>query len=207
MAFALPACASHETVTFVMDDNRGEHTSAISRVTQIEERFGGRWEASITLHPKQREQAEAWAGALTKGINNAFYLSPPHTTKMIYEASTGASPGAPKVNGATQKGTTLVTDGWTTGFVIKWGDYIEVPANGYSWLLKNIGGDVTATGAGGDAELDVWPPLYWAPDDNAVIRTSNPRAEMLLKRPRHEIEVNRFEIYRQSFECFQWIRG
>ena len=207
MVFALPACASHDSVTFITDDNRGEHTSAISRVTQIEARFGGRWEASITLHPKQRADAMAWAGALTKGINTAFYLSPPHTSQMIYEAATGTSPGDPKVKGASQKGTTLVTDGWTTGFVIKCGDYIEVPANGYSWLLQNIGDDVTATGAGGDAELEVWPPLYWAPSDNAVIRTSNPRAEMLMRRPRHEITANRFQTYRQSFECFQWIRG
>lgn len=207
MAFTLPSCASHDTVEFFAQDNREVHRSALSGVTQVESRYGGRWEASITLHPKQRADAMAWAGALVRGITTAFYLSPPHTAQMIYEAATGTSPGAPKVKGASQRGTALVTDGWTTGYVVKHGDYFEVPANGYSWLLQNVGGDVTATGAGGDAEFEIWPPLYWAPDDNAVIRTSNPRAEMLLAKPRHGVTANRFEIYRQSFECFQWIRG
>ncbi len=206
MVFALPSCTVHDKVRLLAADNREIHQSAITKVTQVEQRDGAHWKAIITLALKERAAAEEWAAKLIRGINEPFYLSPPGSGVMLHEAATGMSPGAPLVKGASQVGTSLVTDGWTEDFVIKTGDWIETTANGISWLFKHIGDDVTATGASGDATLTIWPPAYHAASDNSSIRVSSPRAEMLLTTPEHEIDVDRFGIYRQSFNCFQWVR-
>lgn len=206
MVFALPACATHDRIRFIAIDNREIHRSGITGATQIEARTGSRWEVEITLHPKERAAAQEWHGKLLRGMRTPFYITPPNTTQMLYQASDGVSPGSPLVKGADQTGTSLITDGWTEGFVIKTGDYIEVSAGGYSWLLMHEGDDVTASGPSGDATLTVFPPITTSPADNAVIRTSSPRCEMILRSPEQGLDIDRFGIYRQSFEAFQWIR-
>lgn len=77
-----------------------------------------------------------------------------------------ASPGTPRVNGAGQGGTSLVTDGWTPGIVIPKRYYLSMVVSGRRYVHRTTAA-VTATG--GAATLPLFPPLRIAPADNTLI--------------------------------------
>lgn len=83
----------------------------------------------------------------------------------------GAGGGTPLVNGASQTGSSLVTDGWPASTtVLKAGDVIRVA--GVNQVLS-LTADAVSNGSG-QATLAINPPLYSSasPGDNAVITTN-----------------------------------
>lgn len=84
----------------------------------------------------------------------------------------GAGGGTPVVNGASQTGTSLVTDGWSTGVtdVVKTGDVIKI--SGLTPLYE-ITADANSDGSG-NATLSIYPsiPTGSSPADNAPITRS-----------------------------------
>lgn len=88
----------------------------------------------------------------------------------------GSAPGAPLVNGASQTGTTLTTDGWTVSQadILLPGDLFAV--NGE---LKRIV-EAVDSDASGEATLTFEPPLRTAPADNVALTTTNPTTTFAL---------------------------
>lgn len=100
-----------------------------------------------------------------EGQSNAFRLPLPE-----YAApSTGYVGAAGLVNGASQVGNSLITDGWTASAAIfKRGDYFNINDE-----LKLITADVSANGSG-QATLLFEPSIRVSPADNLALGVSNP---------------------------------
>jgi hypothetical protein len=135
---------------------------------QVYQHQGQWWEGEATLPPMLRAAAEPWLAAFASlmGRRGTLLFGDPDGKTWI-----GTGPGAPLVNGASQTGNSLITDGWTASMTIKAGNYIQL-GSGSSQRLYKILKDVVADGAG-NATLDIFPRLRESPADNAAITTSN----------------------------------
>lgn len=140
--------------------------SPFSYVSQVQQFAGQIWFADITLASMNRASAEAWISFLLKlnGRQGTFLLGDPSKA-----TPRGSVPGTPLVNGGSQSGQTLVTDGWTAGQtgVLKKGDMIQLGQRIYSVL-----DDVDSDGSG-NATFDIWPRLRESPSDNSSVITSS----------------------------------
>lgn len=84
----------------------------------------------------------------------------------------GAGGGTPLVNGASQTGSSLVTDGWSASItgIVKAGDVIRIAGLNVLYRVRN---DENSDG-GGNVTLDITPPIPSgsSPADNAAITRS-----------------------------------
>jgi hypothetical protein len=103
--------------------------------------------------------------AQLEGQANAFRFSPPE----YVSPSTGYAGAAGLVNGASQTGKSLITDGWTaSAAVFKAGDFFTVNDE-----FKVLTADATANGSG-QVTLAFEPALRASPADNAALTIVNP---------------------------------
>lgn len=128
---------------------------------------GKKWLATITLPPMKRADAQVWDGFFTSlnGPEGTFYLGDPKA-----ETPLGYAGGTPKVNGASQVGGSLVTDGWDASItgILKAGDWLQI-----SNRLYKVKQDVNSDGSG-NATIDIFPDVRSpAPADNETIITQS----------------------------------
>ena len=111
----------------------------------------------------------------------------------------GIATGTPLVNGASQTGNTLVTDGWTTGItnIMRAGDYFHFDTPTSKRELKMITADVNSDG-GGNATLTFEPPLRESPANNAALVVSSASCIMLLSAD----SVARWQNHPAAFSSF-----
>lgn len=150
----------------------GVSQSPFTAAQQVYRYTGQYWEADVTLPPMKRADAEYWISFLLKldGAFGTFLMGDPNGA-----TARGIATGTPLVNGASQTGNELLTDGWTanqTG-ILKAGDYIQLGSAASSRLHKVLE-DVNSN-ASGQATLTLFPALRSSPSDNAAITVSNPR--------------------------------
>lgn len=90
----------------------------------------------------------------------------------------GSGAGTPQVDGASQTGSTLHTDGWTASQsgVLLAGDIIR--SVGVPYVME-VQADVDSD-SGGDADVLINPPIWNAPDDDAAITTTGVRFTCVL---------------------------
>jgi len=129
-------------------------------------------QARVTLPPMTRAGGAAdWVAALRSldGPLGTFYLG-----DTAWSTPRGVGTGTPLVNGASQTGEDLVTDGWTAGQtgIMKRGDWIQL-GTGSSSRLYMVVADVNSNGSG-QATLTIRPKLRSSPADNAPIVVNNP---------------------------------
>jgi hypothetical protein len=107
--------------------------------------------------------------------------------------------GTPVINGASQTGSELITDGWTadTTGILKAGDYIQLGTGSTARLYKVLD-DVDSDGSG-NATFDIWPNLRSSPDDNATITVSNCKSVFRLTTNVTDISINQASIYGLTF--------
>lgn len=117
------------------------------------------------------DNPSTFAGALRafllqlQGMANSFRLPLPEYTGP----STGYIGAAGLVNGASQTGNSLITDGWTASAAIfKVGDYFNINDE-----LKVITANATANGSG-QVTLAFEPAIRTSPADNLVLGIANP---------------------------------
>lgn len=131
----------------------------------------GWWECQITFPPiVGTTNINAWRSFIAKsrGAANDFQV-PVDPTAQSASAST------PLVNGASQTGRTLNTDGWPLSTtVLQAGEYVTIN-NQLLQLTENI----TSNGSG-VATLTFEPPVRVSPADNAAIEYKNPFCLMYL---------------------------
>jgi len=163
-----PSASSWEIIS-----NARQFVSPLTGAIQTAQRGGTRWRATLTfdnLTGADRAVMQAFLAQL-QGTANNFYL-----TDHSYTRRADGS-GTPRVNGASQTGNQLVTDGWTSGtYAFLRGDLFTV--NGE---LKMAVADATISA--GAATVDFVPELREAPADNATLTISAPTGIFRLINP------------------------
>lgn len=159
--------------SFGLRSNTQMFRSPLSGTVQTLEHPGSRWFATYTYRPRSRAEARQMKAFLTSlsGMAGRFFGFDP-------EALTprGIGTGTPLVKGASQSGSSLITDGWTintTGILLA-GDFFTV--NGE---LKMLTADANSNGSG-EATLAFKPSLRASPADNAPLTVNSATCTMML---------------------------
>jgi hypothetical protein len=150
-------------------DNTAIFTSPLSGTTRTLARPGGRWRQTLTVQGLQDQPAiEAFVFRLNGAEHRA--LLPDFGYKRQ-----GAGGGTPRVNGASQTGLSLVTDGWPAStLVLKAGDRI-----GSSGQMLVVTQDATTNGSG-QVTLQLAHPIRVAPANDSLIEIDAPTARYIL---------------------------
>ena len=141
--------------------------------TQKQEHAGQRWEMDLEMPPMTKADAGQWIAFLVSlnGKQGTVLVPDPDRT-----APQGVGTGTPLVDGASQSGAVLVTNGWTisTTAIMSAGDLIQVGNYSYMVLV-----DANSDGSG-TATLDIWPDLRSSPANDAAITVNNCKTLMQL---------------------------
>jgi hypothetical protein len=144
----------------------GVHESPYTLQDEVQVHPGQRLRAAVEIVGMARADAAVWIAALMslKGRQGTFYLG-----DTAYKTSRGVATGTPLVMGASQTGSSLITDGWTTSQtgIVKAGDWLQIGTTS-ARRLHMVLIDANSNGSG-QATLELWPNLREAPADNAVI--------------------------------------
>jgi hypothetical protein len=177
--------------------------SPFSLVSQAQISGGQQWAGTVTLPPMMRASAEPWVSALISlnGIEGSFLAG--DTANLTPR---GIGTGTPLVNGGSQTGYDLVTDGWTAGQtgIMKAGDWLQLGSGSTSRLYK-VMVDANSDGSG-NATLTLWPKLRSSPANNAAITVNSPKGRFMLA---EEVEwsINEAKVYEGlSFEIVEDLR-
>lgn len=173
----------------------GTSASPFTGVQQVYAYTGQFWEVDVTLRPMSRDEAELWITFFMKlrGAYGTFLMGDPNGA-----TARGVATGTPLVNGASQTGSSLITDGWTAGVtnILKAGDYIQLGSAGTSRLYKVLD-DVNSDGSG-NATLNIWPSLRSSPTNNAPIIVSDCKSVFRLSTP-NTWDIREAQIYGINF--------
>lgn len=166
MSITLPTTPGLRSFTPRLISARSEIRPAFGGGVQRISRTGSRWAANCTLPPMTTATAMDWSDLLHE--TDTCILNVPEPGLVV------GAPGAPLVNGASQAGSTLVTDGWTAGYTIPKDKWFSVSVSGLLYLYKTTAAVVATTGA---ASLPIRPMLRASPADNAVINVNPAKIE------------------------------
>jgi hypothetical protein len=141
----------------------------------------GWWECQITFPPiVGTSRINAWRAFIAKsrGAANDFQVP-------VDPVAQSASTATPLVNGGSQTGRTLNTDGWPLSTtVLQAGQYVTIN-NQLLQLTENV----TSNGSG-VATLTFEPPVRVSPSDNAAIEYKNPFCLMyMVEEPTLSVEA------------------
>jgi len=172
-AINLPTNIGIKRSAFYLSFNVAEFQSPMSRVSQRDLRNGSIWIARYTIPKMKRETAAAWIAFFSKleGKFNTFNAYDPN-----WKINRGISAGTPLVNGVSQTGSILITDGWTisTKNILMQGDYFSVNGE-LKQITDNVNSDV-----GGNATINFKPALRESPAENEVISVNPATTTMYL---------------------------
>ena len=156
----------------------------------------------MTLPAMARADAETWLGWLLSlnGRVGTFLLGDPLGT-----TARGQAGGPPRVNGASQTGSSLVIDGATASrsdYLLP-GDYIQLGSAASSQLYK-VTQAVTTDGSG-NATVEIWPNLKSSPANNAGLTVSNAKGLFRLSVSDIDWSINEASIYGVTFPAVEVI--
>lgn len=166
-------------------------TSPFTGTQQVQDWGGTWWQYEIEFAAMQGANARALSAffAALRGAAGTFTFRDP-----FIENPPGL--GTPLVNGASQTGTSLITDGWTGGG-LKAGDFFSI-GTGAAIQFYQMTAD--APPSAGAATLQIIPALRSSPADNAVLNVVNPG---VLLRPSGPVpaQIGLADIYRFSLSA------
>jgi hypothetical protein len=193
---ALPTVTGLAKIRISANNVVGVSMSPFTAKQQVYKYTGQFWEAEISLPPMKRADAEYWISFLLKlnGSYGTFLLGDPNGA-----TARGVATGTPLVKGASQTGSELITDGWTTSTtgILKAGDYIQIGGGAAAKLHKVL--DDVNSNSSGEATLTLWPDLRSAPSDNAAIVVSGAKGVFRLSTNQSDWDVNEASIYGMTF--------
>lgn len=197
---ALPSAPGFRSSRFEALSVVGMTVSPFTLSQQVYVHQGARWGASLTLPPMKRVQAAAWLAFLVslRGPYGTFLLGDPDA-----KTARGVATGTPLVNGGSQTGSQLVTDGWTAGQtgILKAGDYLQL-GSGATSRLHMVLQDADSDGSG-NATFDIWPPLRESPADNDAIVVSQTKGVFRLAGPEVGWDANEISVFGVSFAAIE----
>lgn len=203
MAIVYPLTFPTDCIQRVTIRSRNVVATSISPFTgqqQVYRHQGQWWEMEVTMPAMKRADAEAVAAFLIKlsGQYGTFLLG-----DIANTAPRGVGTGTPLVQGASQTGDTLVTDGWTpsTTGILKAGDWIQL-GSASSTRLHKVLDDVNSDGSG-NATLTIWPNLRSSPSDNAAITINNTKGIWRLASNAQDYTIDIGKVYGMTFACME----
>lgn len=196
---SLPNITSYESARMTAQSVVGVSRSPFTGAQQVQKHQGQWWTFEGKLIPLSRANAEAWVAFFLSlnGMQGTFLLGDPLAT-----SPRGLGSGTPLVNGASQTGNSLITDGWTasqTG-ILKAGDYFQL-GTGTSSKLYKVLADANSDGSG-NATFDIWPSINTAVADDTAIVTSSPVGLFRLSTNEMPYELNQAQQYGLSFSAY-----
>ena len=165
---ALPAGISFTGSRIKLDFNKSSFDATSRKKSRQSWNEGktDRWVGVYTtprLTATQLRLVSSWLRAMIDD-NGSFYAIDPDNT-----APATAVGGTPLINGASQTGGSVITDGWSFSVTAMLaGERLQIGAQYYE--LKE---DVVTDGAG-NATIEIMPKLRASPADNAAITTTDP---------------------------------
>jgi len=169
---ALPSATGFKSLVVTQDANVALTESPWAYNQQTQQNQGQRWMFDVQLPIMTRANAMIWQAFFLSlnGRQGTFTMGDPANT-----APQGIGTGTALVNGASQAGQSLITDGWTAGQtgILKAGDWLQLGTGLTSRLYRQLV-DVNSDGSG-NATLTLWPnvALGNSPADNAPITVQN----------------------------------
>ena len=191
-----PSNPKPQSIIFAPMSSVAVSRSPFSFAQQVQAHSGQFWTMSLVLPPMKREVAAAWQAFMLQlnGPENTFLYGDPLATKLL-----GAGKlDSPLVKGASQTGSSLITDAWTisTTNIVKAGDMFSLGA-GTSTRLHMI----TANGdsdSSGDCTLSIWPSLRSSPADDSTLTIVEPKGHFRLASNEMRWEMNNESFYGMS---------
>ncbi len=169
--YSWPSSITPATDNLTWLDNTVVFRSKLGGTIRTESRPGGRWFLSLAMELENSVDLgllEAFLFRLNGAENRAVI-------KDFSYARNGPGGGSPLVNGASQTGKSLITDGWTPSTKVLYaGDRI-----GISNQMIPLASDATSN-ASGQVTLSLTHSIRTAPANNAAIEISNPTARYIL---------------------------
>lgn len=165
---------------------------------QVQRHQGQVWRLDVSYAPMPRALAEPLVAALCSlnGREGTFLFG-----DSANKTPRGAATGTPLVNGGSQSGEDLVTDGWSAGVtgILKAGDWIQL-GSGSTARLHKVLVDANSDGSG-NATLTLWPRIspVATPADNSTIVTSYPKGVFRLEADGQDWDIDTAKIYGLGF--------
>ena len=170
---------------------------------QVQKNVGSRWEATITLPPLLRANADVWIAFLLSlgGQYGTFLMGDPIAATPRGSAST--TPGTPLVNGSSQSGNTLAIDGLpvSTANYLRAGDYIQLGSGATSRLYKVL--EDVESNSSGEANISIWPDLRSSPADNLTVVVQDAVGVFRLSSPETSFNIDTASVYGISFAAVE----
>ncbi len=190
--YAIPTTVGFSSVEFGLENNNQVFESPLSNSIQVSELTGARWYATFNLPPMKKENALEYIGFLQRLQGRVHSFSGYDANHRSPSGTYGGS--TLLVNGASQTGTSLVTDGaQASTTVLKAGDFFSVNSE-----LKMVTADATSDGSG-NLTINFVPSLRSSPSDNASLTLVNPVCTMKLTGDSTTYSINTAGIYGISF--------
>lgn len=154
--------------------NTMAHTSPLSSSVQTVEMPAPRWQFRFPYANLEEADAALVQGFITqlRGRAGRFYMH-----NLARPTPRGIATGTPLVNGASQTGTSVITNGWAisqTG-ILKIGDFFKIGNE----LKIVVSADVNSDG-GGNATIVFEPPIRTSPTTGTAVVVSQPTATFML---------------------------
>lgn len=191
-----PSSPRHSSIKWKRRNVVGMSENPYTLKQQIFEHDGSGWAIEVAFDPMSRSEFAPWDAFLGKlhGPRGTFYYG-----DELRKTAQGSPGGTPLVNGASQTGFTLTTDGWTVSTtVLKAGDMFQIDSALYEALE-----DVTSDGSG-NATIELWPRLR-GHADNAAIDYTAPVGVFRLASPTVETIGERSQFFRFGFTAIEAI--
>jgi hypothetical protein len=173
MAVTLPTSPAPRSMTPRLVSRRRDLEPTFSGPTTRVRRLGSRWSVDVEMPPMTYESAMTWIAALTSAEADTVILRLPQPG-----FDTG-SPGTPLVNGASQLGATINLDGFTVGYLVKAGQWLNLTAAGRSYLYQAVA-DRYPSDTGVMPSLGINPMIRRSPADNSAVEFATPAIEGFL---------------------------
>ena len=169
-----PAVTWPSNIEWDMQEVVSVNRSPFTGQTQTYDWQNSWWEGQVSFKPMGRHSFDLWTAFLAqcRGASNAFSLGDPKAA-----LPKGTALGTPLVNGASQTGYWVVTNGWAPSIIsiLLPGDFIQIGYRMYKVLSP------VDTDAGGNATIAIWPNLRDQPASGTPIVTRGCTALFTLK--------------------------
>jgi len=200
----LPTTTGIATVSLTARNIVGLSQSPFTLKTQVQKHAGQRWEASVTLPPMSRDEAEYWISFLMKlnGVFGTFLLGDPNGA-LPRGGITNYPSDTMQVNGASQSGNSLNIDQATasvTGY-LKAGDYLQIGGAETAELYKVLSD--ADSNASGEVTVDIWPNLRTTPTDDERVYAANTTGVFRLADNSTMFNIDQASIYGLTFSAIE----
>ena len=165
---SLPTVTGLASIAWQKESVVARSQSIFSLKSKVYDWSGKRWSAVVGLPTMAATEWRDWEAFFLSlnGPEGTFWLGP-----TLDKTARGVATGTPLINGGSQSGQSIVSDGWTisqTG-ILKAGDWLQI-GNYLYRVLEDVNSD-----GSGNCTFEVWPNLRAAPDDDDPITVANPK--------------------------------